>query len=277
MRKLSILQGIVIVGILLLTLASARADKVDDLVRQLGDADYKVRLSAALNLGKIGDKRAVGPLSKALTDSDKTVRGVAAAALGKIIDAKVPVSDRTTAITALQKTSQSDGDSFVRQQAQKSYDAVKALAPGPTTTPGGKLVYIEIGPMANSTKQGGTKLTGAMRQAVQSSMSKGAPQFIASAPSASQLNGAAGAFYIDGTLVNINITQGGVPQVSCNVSLLIATLPQKSMFAFLKGGAAVDATSSSQKHIDEAAEICVGAVLEDMVATKVIPTIKSRI
>ena len=88
-RKSPILLGIALVLCgLVVRVGTARADKVDDLMRQLkGDADYKVRLSAALNLGKIGDKRAIGPLTDALDDKDKTVRGVAAAALGKMVDA----------------------------------------------------------------------------------------------------------------------------------------------------------------------------------------------
>src|SRR5262245_9914124 len=98
----------------------ARADKVDDLLRPLQrDPDYKVRLSAALNLGKIGNPKAVAALTGALRDADKTVRGVSAAALGKLVDQRVAPPIRDRAIAELERVSRSDGDSFVRSQAKK--------------------------------------------------------------------------------------------------------------------------------------------------------------
>ena len=82
----------------------AHADKVDDLSRQLrGDPDYKVRLSAALNLGKLGDRRGVPALIDGLEDTDRTVRGVAAAALGKLVDASVAADVAARAIAALER------------------------------------------------------------------------------------------------------------------------------------------------------------------------------
>src|SRR5688500_3668794 len=83
---------------LLLWSASARADQVDRLIAQLESSDdYKVRLSAALNLAKIGDRRAIPPFIKALRDGDKTVRGVAAAGLGKLVTASTPSEQRKRA------------------------------------------------------------------------------------------------------------------------------------------------------------------------------------
>ena len=66
------------------------------------------------------------------------------------------------------------------------------------------------------------------------------------------------------------------PGVTCQVSLLLATYPQKSMFAFLKGGAEVEAGSTSDGALAEATADCVGAVLDDLVGSKLVPTIRSR-
>jgi HEAT repeat protein len=64
--------------------APARADKVDDLARTLAsDPSYKVRVQAALVLGKLGNKRAVPHLIKALKDSHATVRTVSCGASAK--------------------------------------------------------------------------------------------------------------------------------------------------------------------------------------------------
>lgn len=65
------------------------ADEVDDLILGLKDSDSEVRASAAIDLGEIGDSRAVDSLIQALKDDkDSYVRNKAAEALGKIGDAQ---------------------------------------------------------------------------------------------------------------------------------------------------------------------------------------------
>ncbi len=66
----------------------SRADEVADLIEKLKDSDPKVRVQAAWALGKIGDARAVEPLSAALKDSHEDVREEAAEALEKIKNAR---------------------------------------------------------------------------------------------------------------------------------------------------------------------------------------------
>jgi hypothetical protein len=61
------------------------AGKVDDLSKALlGDPSFKVRIQAALLLGKLGDKAGGDALIKALNDEDKSVRAMAAQSLGKL-------------------------------------------------------------------------------------------------------------------------------------------------------------------------------------------------
>src|SRR5688572_14819827 len=70
---------VALVAVLLVGLGAARADNVDKLLADLKSGrDYKVRLSAALSLAKLGDARAIPGLLDALEDDDKTVRGAAA-------------------------------------------------------------------------------------------------------------------------------------------------------------------------------------------------------
>src|SRR3954449_10745631 len=86
--------------------APAHADKLDDLTRALmQDPSYKVRVQAALVLGKLRDKRAVPSLIQALKDENESVRGVAATSLGQI-------ADRSSA-NALQEAT-NDASEFVR-------------------------------------------------------------------------------------------------------------------------------------------------------------------
>src|SRR5689334_9191208 len=72
---------------LALAAGTADADKIDELTRAvIQDPSYKVRVQAALVLGKLGDRRAVPTLIQALNDDNETVRGVAATSLGRLGD-----------------------------------------------------------------------------------------------------------------------------------------------------------------------------------------------
>ena len=84
-------------------------------------------------------------------------------------------------------------------------------------------------------------------------------------------------FYVDGTLNTLDIkTSGSGATISCKVSMLLADFPDKSVFGFLNGGASVTA-STSAKDQELAAEDCVTAVIENLIANKIIPTIKSKV
>jgi hypothetical protein len=94
--------------------------------------------------------------------------------------------------------------------------------------------------------------------------------------SALATKGASG-FYVDGTLNTLDIkTSGSGATISCKVSMLLADFPDKSVFGFLNGGASVTA-SAAAKDQELAAEDCVTAVIENLIANKIIPTIKSKV
>jgi hypothetical protein len=277
MRKSSTLKGMIVCLALLMGALPARADKVDDLIGQLKtNADYKVRLSAALNLGKIGDKRAIPALTDALSDADKTVRGVAAAALGKMVDGSVDSTVRNRAISELERVSKNDPDAFVKSQAAKSHGALKGLSGsgGGSAGAGGGKVFIAVGPMSNSTATASSILA-LMQKTVTSTLTKNAPSFGTAVPA--KLPSGAVAFWVDGTLVDMIVKpDGGMTSVTCKISIIVATYPDKSMFGFAKGGATVQ-TGNDAAAIETAKEDCVGAVLEDIVRRQVIPTIQQRV
>jgi hypothetical protein len=278
---------IVVMGVLLLVTGVALADNIDDLARRLRDPDNKVRLSAALNLGKLGDKRAIMPLVGALKDSDKTVRGVAAAALGKLIDGSVDAKTRKTAIDAHEQTASNDGDSFVRGQAQKAFDSVKSLRElggtpvisGGAPDLGGKHVYVEMGPFSDAS--GSTKsLVPVMRRVAEKQLGR---EFAVKwpggkSPSRGDLTKAGvSGFYIDGTVNKIEVKKSGAnATVKCYVSMLVATYPEKSTFAFANNKKAEVDSGSSDKEIAEAASFCVEAQVEAMMKNDLVPAIKQK-
>jgi len=252
-----------------------RADQVDRLIGQLQSSDdYKVRLSAALNLTKLGDRRAIGAFIVALRDRDKSVRGVAAAGLGVLVTAATPAQTRNRALTALRRAASSDGNAFVRKQAQKAYDKVKATV-GPAVSVAAGATYVNIGAMSAEVRNSG-ELVALMRQTAQKTFRRQAPGILIDWPGGGVPSGKhiqdrqLKAFFVDGT---VNAVNSGGGAVECKVSMLLATFPAKSMFGFLKGGAKVEGGGGEA---DLAAQDCVIAVVEDLIARKIIPTIEAR-
>src|SRR5438876_769303 len=120
--------ALLVAVLLVLVAARAGADKIDDLTRALmQDPSYKVRVQAALVLGKLSDRRAVPALVQALHDENETVRGAAASSLGRL-------GDRGAA-GALMASSTSDASEFVRGQARKALEQVSAGAGGAGSPP----------------------------------------------------------------------------------------------------------------------------------------------
>jgi len=265
---------------------TARADNVDTLIKQLGDSSQRIRLAAALNLAKAGDEKAILPLAKTLlNDSDKDVRGAAAVGLGKLIKANPSTKYKSLATANLKTAASNDTSEFVKTQAS---NALTTIGSGSSSTPttsggGGGGVYVNIGPMSSKTSSSkNDKLRALMVKTAQKTLSKVASNMSQTwpggTPSKSDLSkkGVSG-FYVDGTLNTLDIkTSGGGATISCKVSMLLADFPDKSVFGFLNGGASVTA-SSSQSDQDLASEDCVTAVIENLITSKIVPTIKSKV
>jgi hypothetical protein len=277
-------HAIVFLFALLISSRVAHADSVDTLVKQLTDSSQKVRLAAALNLAKAGDERAIYPLASAVVnDSDKDVRAAAAVGLAKLIPNFPKNNRKGIALANLKKAASGDASSFVKTQAQKALDTINGGGDAPPTTGAKGGIYVNIGPMsAKTTATNNAKLRALMVKTAEKTMGKVAPTMSLSWSGGTpkkgdlQAKGVAG-FYVDGTLNTLDIkTSGGGATISCKVSMLLADFPDKSVFGFLNGGASVTA-SSSQSDQDLAAEDCVTAVIENLIANKIVPTIKSKV
>ena len=266
---------------------TAYADAVDTLVKQLGDSSQKVRLAAALNLAKAGDERGIYPLAKALSaDGDKDVRAAAAVGLGKLIPQYPNSKFSKLAIGNLRTASAGDGSDFVKQQAKKALDLATGTSSSGGSSSGGSGkggIYVNVGPMSSkTTSPNNTKLRALMVKTSEKTLNKVAPHMKTSwsaggTPSKSALSSAGvSGFYVDGTLNVLDIkTSGSGATISCKVSMLLADFPDKSVFGFLNGGASVTA-SSSKTDQDLASEDCVTAVIENLITSKIVPTIKSK-
>jgi len=115
--KLKGLLALLVVGVVL-SAGPARAgnDKVAFLAQKLRESSFKVRIKAAVMLGRIADQRSVEPLVGALSDDNYVVRGAAARALGNLgYPLAVGAMDRLLKLA-------DDEEPFVRREAVRTLE-----------------------------------------------------------------------------------------------------------------------------------------------------------
>lgn len=278
-----------LVIVMLISIAIPRfafGDNLDSLVRELDAGSERVRLSAVLNITKLGDVRGIDPLVKVIAnDSDKKVRSAAAVGLG-VLGASASKAQKAKALAALQKAASSDSSEFVKAKAEDSAKKLGASGGGGGPTPsGGSSIYVNIGPMSSKTgnSTADAKYRAMIVKIAGSTLGRSAPKmqqtWPGSLPTSPQGFASKGysAFFVDGTLNELKVqTSGNTATISCKISMLLASFPDKSIFGMLNGGAKVQG-SASQKDIDLAGEDCVTAVVEDLIAKKIVPTINSKV
>jgi len=287
--------ALVTLAILLVVRGTANADSVSQLVDQLKTgSSEKVRLSAAINLGKLGEgsDSAILALAKGVAnDDDNGVRAACAVSLGKLVTSKTKANVKSLAVANLKQAAENGPSDFVKQQAAKALATITGgggstpttnATSGGTSGSGAGGVYVNIGPMSAKTGGNDVKYRALMVKVATATMAKNASTMATTWPggtptkSVLSQKGVAG-FYVDGTLNELKVKPSGSgATISCKVSMLLADFPDKSVFGFLNGGASVTA-GSSQSDQDMAGEDCVQAVIENLIANKIIPTIKSKV
>jgi hypothetical protein len=279
----------IVVVTLALLCTRAHAGQVETLIDQLNDSSDKVRLGAVLNLTKLGDAKAVLPLAKSLlNDSDANVRAACAVALGKLVTSNTKSSIKGLVVNNLKSAVANDASSLVQQQAQKALTSITGSGGGPinnntnTTSGGGGGIYVNIGPM--SSKAGSpndAKLRALMVKVAGQTLGKVATKMTTTWPGgvptkSSLAQKSVSGFYVDGTLNTLSAkVSGSTATITCKVSMLLADFPDKNMFGFLNGGASVQGAASDKEQA-MAGEDCVSAVIEDLIAKKIVPTICTK-
>jgi hypothetical protein len=215
---------------------SADTAKVEELCRAVVDnsSNYKVRVQAALVLGKLGDTRAVQPLIKALGDENRTVRGIAASALGQLGD--------PAAVDPLRDLVRRESDSFVKGQAEKAVTALAAAGGGKK----GAKIYVNFGGFVGGVKSAGPEASKILHDALSRELGK-MPVVTLTLSAADQHNfGKSGmsGFYIDGNITKLEESgSGGGSETSCDIKVMVARWPQKSIIMWTNAGASVQSGS----------------------------------
>jgi hypothetical protein len=211
--------------------AIAAPARVEEICRTLtDDSNYKVRVQAALVLGKLGDAGAVSCLSRGLADQNRTVRAMSAQALGQIGDAG--------AADSLRALAKRDPDPFVRTQTEKAL----ALLSGPSG--GGKRtkMYLNFGPFTGGVKSAAADSVKVVHDTLQAELGK--LPIVSLAPAAGDGKNAGMAFWIDGNVTRLDdVAAASTNETSCGVRVMVARWPSKSIISWTSAEASVQSGS----------------------------------
>jgi hypothetical protein len=206
--------------------STARADRVDDLSQALiADTSWRVRLQAAVVLGRLHDVRGVPALMRALSDPLETVRGMAAQVLGDLGDPQ--------AIAALQRA-QRDPSAFVRGQATVALGKLQGSPPPPSARASAHALHVEIGGVGAKTAQASPEMTRHLREFIVRELAQTPGLTLEGAPSKG--------FLIDSAITSLSRRNtDSFVEITCEVSLIVGRLPSKAMVMMTSGGATVQA------------------------------------
>jgi hypothetical protein len=241
------------------TPATAAGARVDEVCRTLtDDASYKVRVQAALVLGKLADPAAVPCLSRALGDANKTVRAIAAQALGQI--------GSTAALDPLRALAKRDPDSFVRAQTEKALALIGAAGGGGAGARKGAKMYLNFGPFTGGTKSAAADSVKIVRDTLQSELGKLPTVTLTAATAGGPATPMA--FLIDGSVTRLDDAAAGVAtEVSCGVKVMVARWPSKSIISWTSADASVQSGSRPRDKENarrECLEATAGQLAEDL-------------
>jgi hypothetical protein len=234
--------------------------KVEDLCKALiEDANYKVRVQAALVLGRLGDKAALPALVKALEDANKTVRAISAQALGQLADHQ--------AADPLRELLKREGDPFVRTQTEKALALVSVDASG-----NGKKakIYLNFGSFTGGTKAANAEAAKIIHDALARELGKLPVVTLSLAPADQKVFPKSGllGFYIDGNITRLDdVPAGGSSETSCDVKVMVARWPSKSIILWTNAGASLQSGTRPQDKVGarkDCLEASAGQLAEDL-------------
>jgi hypothetical protein len=275
--------GLFLAAMVTLYPASVRADAIDVDVKHLRtSADYKLRLSSALNLSRVRDPRATDAMAWALEqDEQVTIRRVAALSLTRMVDESTPTPVRRRALAALRRATTADEDDKVRDNARRALEQLKGLEAAADAK-----VFLRV--VVNSDADKAPRGTAdRMRQTLQETLRRARPDWAQGSedqlPTKAQLdkNGTK-AFIVGAAVAKLEVSQmGGRAEIRCSVSVRVAPWSgsdgnevwQAHNSASASGNGKV-VGASTPTAIDGSKRDCLLAVAEQITARQVVPFLK---
>jgi len=252
-----------------LTTTSEKVSIAQD--RELTESsDFRVRVQAALRLGRAGGAQSRQDLEKGLRDAHPAVRVACAVALGNIGDA--------ASVAALEQAMRSESFASVKSSMKETIDKLhgRAAAGGggaagggdaPTTVERAKYV-VQLGAMRNNTGQR-SDIDAVMRQAAKSKAGSIKGAVVLDSADAAVLKRASErkipVLLVDGNLTRLSQStakDGGVI-VSAQVDLTVRKVPQQTLKGMVSGNAsASDNAGSANKALTELQNRAVNGAVE---------------
>ncbi|WP_394826929.1 HEAT repeat domain-containing protein [Pendulispora albinea] len=228
---------------------NARVSPAQDLQsarREITKADdFRVRLGAALLIGRTKPPDGRALLEKALSDPHPAVRAAAAAALGSYND--------TGAIPALEQHLATEGTPSVRTQIESSLNVLRVAASGKGGGSKGTKYIVQLGSMRTASGVGGARgdqLGQVLRAAARERAASVPGAFVAPDPQTAARRGLEQhlpVLVIDGTLVRMSqqSQNNGTVGFSAQVDFSVRKVPEHSLRASLTGNAMSIGTARS--------------------------------
>ena len=277
----------VITACLVLSSTVARADQIDQNVKELTAKSSKVRLAATLQLAKSKDARAVLGVSGALeNDKDPTIRRVAALALEKMIDDRTADDARELAFTALERAAKSDGDAQVKSTAATALKALASMRKSAKATISAKpAVFVNIDMAIDQSKKAPKDAPDRVARIVKKSIERTgyATSWPGGLPTSKDLSSSrAQAYIVASTVKKIEVTKGPRQStIACTVAIRVAPWGGKdggekweANKAASASGSAKAMTGNSDRDVQSGMRDCLEAVAEDVANRQVVPFIK---
>jgi hypothetical protein len=238
----------------------AVAGKLEELTHLLlEDESYKVRVQAAQMIGKLGDPAAVGPLGKALSDQNKTVRWMAVQALARLAN--------PAAAPALKALIAREKDEAVRTQAQKALASLSRAPGGGTDGKRPGQIYLTFGSFSGGNGGADAAMLEVLRQALRRQLGKLPSVTFEGGDARSFGNSGMLGFLIDGNVSRLDGGGGGGSEINCDVKVMVARWPSKSIILWTNAGAAVTGGSRPQDVVNarrDCLEASAGQLAEDL-------------
>lgn len=270
---------------------AARADLIDDEVRQLGSAPgYKRRLAAVLVLAKSHEDRAVRALGDALTrDREPQIRRVAALGLARAIDETTPVAAREDAFKALDRAAAEDRDRKVREVAARTLERLATLR-HPVVTVDAPDIYVHMTGGADLSKQAPKDAVGKLVKTVRATVSRKTPgistEWPGTLPTKQELASAGSRAFLVAPMIQklVVARQGNQSEIECSVSVRVApwggtdaSEKWQAQKAASASGTGKAITGTTPAAVATGMRDCVLAVAEEVTATQVVPFLQKLI
>lgn len=264
-------------GTLLVCAALATSGHSTARDRELSEsADFRVRVQAALRLGRVGGATSRIDLEGGLRDSHPAVRVACAVALGAIGD--------TDAVPALQQAMKTESFPSAKSSLKDTIDKLRAVAMTPGTPSAAadpsagveKAKYVvQLGAMRNNTGQR-ADLDSLMRSAARAKATSIKGAVIIESPDAAVLRRASErkipVLLVDGDLTRLSQStakDGGVIVVSAQVDLSIRRVPQQTLKGMVSGKASAseDARATNHNRVAELQNRAVNRAVESAMSS----------